>query len=752
MAPSMTTTTATLIATTILLVALAAQHHVLVNASSSPSSKTVVGPAKQRPNLLFMMADQLRWDAASYAGNKAIHTPGMDRLAVEGVRFKYSWSSTPTCTPARAAILTGQSPWNHGMIGYGAVAQRYPVEMPSLLSEAGYFTYAIGKDHFGWNNSARGGIRHGYQATQLYDGLGGWDPNASSHGWDGEFDEYDRWFARSMPGKDPQATIDGFDGDGWNSWIGRPYVYEEKYHPTLWVGQKAVEFINYYAESRPFFLKVSFHRPHSPYDPPQRVLDKVPASVLPPMAEGVGWDAVFKDVNAGCGPSNPDNWCGKMPENETVMSRRCYLASVLFVDEQVERIIEALDAKNLLENTWILWTADHGDGQGDHYHWRKGYPYEFSAHVPLLVRWPQSAVVSRGITLGRGVTIADKMTELRDVLHTFVDAAEATSLVPQGHFKAEDGKSLICLLQDPTGKHCPYHVNPGPWRSYIDMEHSTVYNATNHWNALTDGEIKYIFNANSATEQLFNLTADPLEHVELSKLHAHGATLKLWRQRMVQQFKREQRGPQWVNENKLMQRTRGQTYNQNFPHGPPASPGEGVVFEAGSGFSNHNWELGTAKDRHQGQFRLIYGNMTATKLCLNVSGELDPTGPPGLTVAMCEKGVPPHQNFAQVVQPPPPPSPAAFEEEGGVQLGGGIVGHMFVQVSTGLCITALGSESADVNRVLLKTCHTSQGRQYFILGTSGRFCADSLNNHCLKVDNGWKTAVMPSPKLDLKKW
>lgn len=205
--------------------------------------------------------------------------------------MKYSWSSTPTCTPARAALLTGQSPWNHGMIGYGAVAQSYKVEMPTTLAKAGYFTYAIGKNHFGWNNSMHGGIPHGYGSTQLYDGLGGWDPNSTAS-WDGEYDEYDRWFARQQPGKDPQATIDGFDGDGWNSWYGRPYVYDEQYHATAWVGQKAVDFLTHYDEPKPFFLKVSFHRPHSPYDPPQRVLDMVKEEDLAPTAVGSKWDKV----------------------------------------------------------------------------------------------------------------------------------------------------------------------------------------------------------------------------------------------------------------------------------------------------------------------------------------------------------------------------------------------------------------------------------------------------------------------------
>ena len=76
------------------------------------------------PNILFMMADQMRADVLSCAGNTAIRTPNLDKLAAEGVRFSNAFSSTPSCTPARAAILTGLSPWYHGMLGYGVIATR----------------------------------------------------------------------------------------------------------------------------------------------------------------------------------------------------------------------------------------------------------------------------------------------------------------------------------------------------------------------------------------------------------------------------------------------------------------------------------------------------------------------------------------------------------------------------------------------------------------------------------------------------
>ena len=129
--------------------------------------------------------------------------------------------------------------------------------------------------------------------------------------------------------------------------------------------------------------------------------------------------------------------------NDTALSRRAYLASVAFVDEQVGRIYAALEETGQLENTFIIWTADHGDGQGDMYHWRKGYPYEFSAHVPMLLRWPANWEAAQPEPLGvqRGTVLQPPIvTELRDVFHTVVDAAGVASnassrLVPSQNIK-----------------------------------------------------------------------------------------------------------------------------------------------------------------------------------------------------------------------------------------------------------------------------------------------------------------------------
>ena len=219
----------------------------------------------ERPNLLFMMADQMRYDRLGVV-SAGVLTPALDRLARQGVRFSRAYSATPTCTPARAAILTGLKPWNHGMLGFGNVAPEYEFEMPATLTAIGYSTTVIGKDHFGWNASAAptmdledhgSGVKHGYEKLSIYDGAD--EPVKRGP------DDYDQWckmvmlscslrfrlatrnlesvaVERSKPARLPSVPAYPLQDD--NSWTGRAYPYPEEYHPTAWVGRTAVDFLN----------------------------------------------------------------------------------------------------------------------------------------------------------------------------------------------------------------------------------------------------------------------------------------------------------------------------------------------------------------------------------------------------------------------------------------------------------------------------------------------------------------------------
>jgi arylsulfatase A-like enzyme len=175
--------------------------------------------------------------------------------------------------------------------------------------------------------------------------------------------------------------------------------------------------------------------PRIQYDPPQRFIDDISASDLRPVytcdaADPLAWDAIFANNSNGCGPKNLDAWCGTMPANESEFARRCYQGSISFIDEWVGKIFDALTATKQLENTWIIWTADHGDGQSDHFHWRKGFPYEFSSHVPFMIRWPEGSTDPRLAAWSRGSVFDKQVVELRDIFPTFLDAAGASNLPP----------------------------------------------------------------------------------------------------------------------------------------------------------------------------------------------------------------------------------------------------------------------------------------------------------------------------------
>lgn len=477
-------------------------------------------PASSRPNILLLMSDQHRGDCVGRDGNSVIRTPNLDRLAKEGVWFRRAYSSTPTCTPARAALLTGQNPWNHGMLGYAKVAERYPFEIWRAMNDAGYFTQAIGKLHYHPQRNY-----HGFQAA-LIDESG----RVESPGF---VSDYRQWFKKQAPDKDPDVT-----GIGFNDYRAREYALPEELHPTRWTGDRAVEFLRDYKRPEPFLLKVSFARPHSPYDPPKRFTDMYREQDMP--APHVGdWAARYAPLGA---KDDFNRWHGDVGLAETRRSRRGYFGAVSFIDEQIGRIITELKARDLLEKTLILYIADHGEMTGDHHLWRKSYAYEASARIPMMIRWPESLKVmaDRGEFLSQPV-------EIRDIAPTLLDAAGAK--VPE----SVEGSSLLDLLR---GK-------ASGWREFIDLEHDFCYAAENHWNALTDGRWKYIYHAFDGREQLFDLGSDPGETRDLAPSSAHASTLKDWRRRMVEHL--AERGEKWVKDGKLVPRPQRILHSPNYP-------------------------------------------------------------------------------------------------------------------------------------------------------------------------------------------
>jgi arylsulfatase A-like enzyme len=256
-----------------------------------------------------------------------------------------------------------------------------------------------------------------------------------------------------------------------------------------------------------------------------------------PEAQAGRWAERYEPRNS----QRTDIWHGRLSPAEIRRSRQGYYGCVTQMDEQVGRILDALEKRGWLEETLILFVSDHGDMTGDQNLWRKSYAYEPSAHVHMLMRWPAGMLDAR-----RG-TVMPQPVELRDVLPTFLEAAGREPSRPV------DGRSLLSLMRG----------GGAGWREFIDLEHDVCYSPENHWNALTDGRWKYIFHARDGEEQLFDLEADPHELVDLADDTRHASELRRWRNRLIEHF--AERGAPFVRNGKLGLRPEAMPHSPNFP-------------------------------------------------------------------------------------------------------------------------------------------------------------------------------------------
>jgi arylsulfatase A-like enzyme len=449
------------------------------------------------PNLLLITTDQQRGDCLGcdaetrdFGPASVLETPNLDALAERGYRFSRAYTSVPSCTPARAGILTGMEPWNHGRLTMtGAAAMEYPQTLPGGLAVAGYHTQAVGKMHH-------------HPQRRLY-GFHHMVLDESGRSTDGFVSDYIAWFEKNKEGDYGYRdhTVD------WNSWMARPSHLPEHLHPTYWTASEGIRFLKNRDITKPFFLWLSFARPHSPYDPPRTYFEMYADADIPRPPVG-DWAAEFDhptaDVNAPF---------AHRPWRQTRRARQGYFGSITFIDHQLGRFFHEVNRLDpaLLRDTLILFTSDHGDMLGDHHHWRKTYAYEGSARIPWIVCPP----ASWGLKASR---VIDRPVELRDILPTFWDAAglEVPATV--------DGASLLPLLRSPEA----------PWREFVQGEHTTCYRREYGMQYLTDGREKYIWFHHTGREQLFDLRNDPQELHDLAADTSAQSRIREWRRRLAE--------------------------------------------------------------------------------------------------------------------------------------------------------------------------------------------------------------------------
>ncbi len=417
-----------------------------------------------RPNILLIMADQMPAAAVGAYGHPVVRTPNIDRLAAEGVLFERCVCNSPLCVPSRASLVTGKLP---GRIGSFDNGSELPAQVPTFmhhLRRAGYRATASGKMHFIGPDQLHGLDER--LTTDIYPSGFNWTPD---------------WTAGVV--RNPGSSVEKLKDAGPCRWS-MQLDYDEE------VQCRSLERLRALADAdEPFFLWTSFTHPHQPYTITQEYWDRYEHSAIDlPAAPAEPIDEMH--------PYN--RWIQQHhsvdlfpPSDETVRNvRHAFYGMVSYVDDKVGELLAELERLGLADDTAVLFASDHGEMLGEHGMWSKRTFFDWSARVPLVVRWPGRW--ARGRRVGDTVSLVDLFPTLLDLAGPDdLDVATADA----------DGRSLRPLLEGPDAE-----PRPAICEYYGE-------GALHPMRAVCLGRYKYV-HVHTEPPLLFDLESDPLEQTD----------------------------------------------------------------------------------------------------------------------------------------------------------------------------------------------------------------------------------------------
>ena len=389
----------------------------------------------ERPNILFICTDQQRGDSLGCTGADWAVTPNLDRLASEGALFRNCYVQNPVCSASRASLFTGKYPSNHGLYANGVPLPAHQTMFTRTLADAGYDCGMIGKQHLApcdtWRTEPR--RDDGYRVFEWAHG-----PNHRALE-----NDYHRWLRATHPSIYQQIFPDTGANENTEfsnrARTGTPIDHVPKEaHYSHWVADRAIDFIQSDREDGPFFLMANFFDPHHSFGAPQEFRDMIDADAIPaPITKPGELDekpAPHRDYSVksygGTAPGFQDYSLDEIKE-----IRAQYWAMIALIDYELGRMLDALDAAGMAENTLVVFTSDHGEMLGNHQQLLKGPQlYDDLTRVPLILRWPTEIAANTG---------SDQIVQWIDLPATLLDAAgcapgrgvQGTSLLPQLHGK-----------------------------------------------------------------------------------------------------------------------------------------------------------------------------------------------------------------------------------------------------------------------------------------------------------------------------
>jgi len=426
----------------------------------------ILAHAEERPNIVVFMADDLGIGDLGCYGSDRVHSPNIDRLAAEGMRFAQFYTPAPSCSPARAGSLTGRSPLRLGIYNFipensDMHLKKEETTIAMLLQKTGYETCFAGK--WGVNGSMKSSEQ----------------PQPNDHG-------FNHWLAAQNNAIPSHLDPKCFFRNGQAMGVMKGYSGQI-------ITDEAIEWLNSRKDnSRPFCLFVWFHEPHRPIATPDEFTDPYRER----FPEGTSYEQVVK--------AKPDLPKGIF--NAPTVAE--YLGNIAHLDHQVGRMMKQLDELGVSDNTLVLFTSDNGPiapGSTAGLRGAKGTIWEGGIRMPGIIRWPARVKA--------GQTCEEPVTGL-DLLPTFCDASK-TALPTELDL---DGDSFLPLLEgrewDRENPLFWWYSNKaalrdGDWKLVGKMQSAKKFETKQEW----------IKEAKLIQFELYNLTDDPAEKENLAKQH-----------------------------------------------------------------------------------------------------------------------------------------------------------------------------------------------------------------------------------------
>jgi choline-sulfatase len=408
----------------------------------------------RRPNIVFVMPDQLRHDAVGYSGNPVIATPHLDHLAARGLTLFGTHAESPVCQPSRVSLMTGLFPRDHGCFNNDHLRSDFERGVPpgpeigtfpQRLQASGYHTAVVGKMHMKLPPNQRDFVA-GVGALKAFGFDDAVEERDRPHvmGMRTEYADYLRHkglFERLIEQR--EARLDAVrgaqktgDAEAASGALLGPDVFEPEDTLDGFIGQRAVQFITDYDGDEPFFLWVGFVGPHPPFVAPAAFADQYSAAEVP--TGPLGPDALPKnrwgDYLALQRRPFP---AGGVTAGRARQVGKYYYGKISLIDDQIGRIVAALERAGVDRDTWIVFSSDHGELLGDHGLMWKSVFYAGAVRVPTIVVPPVGSPLAQARRVDGLTQNLDVTATILDVAGCGWDRADGRSLIP-----AFDGRDV----------------------------------------------------------------------------------------------------------------------------------------------------------------------------------------------------------------------------------------------------------------------------------------------------------------------